>query len=252
MNIARILLAGIGVLGTLAAQNSVTGRQLNPAAVPVSGADWRRNLTRTLGQPAANTNIRDLERVEQYLLGAGSYCTALTPGDYASNRELVRNLAGYFGAVNYMAFDPQSRAIALRASRAFAAFPCAFPTRQPQAQAPGAPPLPSPGPPPFSLQAPALGNVSNADKDNATELQARYEIDAARAFSAWTSAQVMRETLAERGMSLNAQTAASVDRLPLFFEKAEAGLRERNWAEARSNLEAAEAQTQKIANAVGR
>ena len=252
MNTARILLAGIGVLGTLAAQNSVTGRQPNPAAPPVSAADWRRNLTRTLSQPTANTNSLELERVGQYLLGAGSYCTALTPGDYASNRELVRSLAGYFGTVNYMAFDPQARALALRASRAFAAFPCAFPGRQPQAQAPGVAPLPPPGAPPFSLQAPALGNVSNADKDNATELQARYEIDAARAVSAWTSAQVMRETLAERGMSLNAQTAASVDRLPLFFEKAEAGLRERNWAEAQANLEAIEAESQKIAKAVGR
>ena len=84
------------------------------------------------------------------------------------------------------------------------------------------------------------------------DLQARYESDAARAVSAWTSAQLMRETLAERGMSLNAQTAASVDRLPLFFAKAEDGLRERNWAEARGNLEAVEAETQKIAKAVGR
>jgi hypothetical protein len=249
---ARILLAGIGVLGTLVGQNSVTDRHINPAAPPVSAADWRRNLTRTLSQTAANTDTRDLERVERYLLGAGSYCTALTPGDYASNRELVRSLAGYFGAVNYMALDPQSRAIALRASRAFARFPCAFPGRQPQAQATGVAPPPSPGTPPFSLQAPALENVSDGDRDNATDLQTRYETDAARAVSAWTSAQLMRETLAERGMSLNAQTAASVDRLPLFFAKAEDGLRERDWAEARGNLEAIEAETQKIAKAVGR
>jgi hypothetical protein len=53
-------------------------------------------------------------------------------------------------------------------------------------------------------------------------------------------------------MSLNAQTAASVNRFQLFFDRAAAALRDHNWDEALSSLQGVEAETEKVAKVVGR
>jgi hypothetical protein len=240
-------------LAALAAQNSSVPGQTRPSAPPVRvEPDWRRNLTQMLQQPPANASARDLERFEQYLLAAGPYCASLTPNDYEANRALMRSMATYLATVNTAARDPQLRAAGLRVSRAMAAFPCAYPAARPPSQSPDAAPPPSPSAAPFLLHAPAIENLPDADRETALELQTRYETDAGRAASAWKNAETLHQNLAARGMSLNTQTAASVKRLPLLIDQAATGLREHAWAETRTHLEAAEAETQKIVNAVGR
>jgi hypothetical protein len=208
-------------------------------------------LLGVIGQAPGKASVRDIERLEQYMLSAAAYCTSLTPGDYEANRELARQMTAYLMTINTTATDPQTRAAALRASRAVAVFPCAFPSEQPKPQA--ATPLPprSPSGPPFDQKAPALEGVPDADKETAADLRVRYETDAAKAATTWRNAETLRESLAARGMSLNAQTAASVHRFQLFFEEAAAALREHRWDDARTSLQAVEAETQKVAKTVG-
>jgi hypothetical protein len=93
--------------------------------------------------------------------------------------------------------------------------------------------------------------MSDADRQTAAELQSRYKMDVAKAALVRQNADAMRQSLALRGMSLNAQTAASVNRFQLLLDQAAAALRERNWSEALSNLQAVEAETQKVSKAVG-
>src|SRR5207249_7733459 len=142
------------------------------------------------------------------------------------------------------ATDPQARVVAHRVASAFSAFPCAYPGRELPVEAL---PAPQPGDPPFALKAPALGKVADADQEAAADLLIRYDTDAARAGATWKNAETLRLSLAAQGMSLNAQTAASVARLQLLFGQAAAALRDRNWNEALSNLQGAEATTQKVA-----
>jgi hypothetical protein len=209
---------------------------------------WRRNFTGFLGQPAANLGMRDIERFENYLLYAAPYCAMLAASEIAENRDLARRMTTYLGTVNTTSADSSTRAAAMRASRSVAAFPCAFSTGQPP---PVAVPAAQLADPPFSLQAPALENVSAADKEVASDLQSRYAADAIKAALAWRNAEMMRVSLAARNMSLNAQTAASVGHFQLFLDQASAALRDRKWDEAQGRLQAVEAETQKVVNVVG-
>jgi len=242
------------LLGCAAAQPPIPTNPANPKGRASGGAGnplWRRNLLGVMGQPPGKATVRDIEQIEQYMLSAAPYCTSLTPGDYEANRELARQMTAYLMTVNSMATDQQTRAAALRASRAVAAFPCAFPQAQPQ-QAPGAPAPPKQASePPFSQKAPQLEGVADADKETAADLRQRYETDAAKAATAWHNAETMRQNLAARGMSLNADTAAAVSRLQLFFEEAAGALRDHKWDDALSSLQGAEAVTQKVGKAVG-
>ena len=243
--LALLLLAGLG------AQAQKPPAVQSPG-LPVPGQpQWRRNLTGLLGQTPAKASVRDIEQMEQYMLSAAPYCTSLTPGDYEANRELARQMTAYLMMVNTMATDPQTRAAALRASRAVAIFPCAFPQQQPQPKAPAATPPRTSSEPPFEQKAPLLEGLAAADKDTAADLRSRYESDAVKAAVTWRNADTLRQSLAGRGMSLNAQTAASVNRFQLFFEEAATALREHRWNDARSSLQAVEAETQKVARAVG-
>lgn len=225
-----------------------------PRPIPKVAGDpmWRRNLLGVIGQRPANATARDVERMEQYMLSAAPYCATLTPGDYEANRELVRQMTAYLMTVNTVATDPQVRASALRVSRAAAVFPCAFPAAAtPKPQAPQAAAPKPPDEPPFALKAPEIENVADAEKETAADLRQRYETDAAKSAVVWRNAQTLRESLAARGMSLNADTAASVNRLQLFFEEAATALQGRKWDDALSSLQAAEAETQKAAKTVG-
>lgn len=76
-------------------------------------------------------------------------------------------------------------------------------------------------------------------------------MDAGRAATARSNADAMRQRLAAKGMSLNAQTAAAVDNMQLLLEQANEALREHRFDDALSNLQAVEAQTQKVARDVG-
>ena len=201
-----------------------------------------------LGQPAANMSARDIERLERYLYFAVPYCGALSAGDYAANQVVARNMASYLATVNASATDPQARVAALRVASAFNAFPCAFPGKKLPAVAPAPP---QPGDPPFALKAPDLGKVSDADQETAADLLIRYDTDAATAATTWKNAETLRLSLEAKGMSLNAQTATSVGRFQLLFEEAAAALRQHNWEEALSNLQALEATRLKVAATVG-
>ncbi|HLG98023.1 MAG TPA: hypothetical protein VKX49_17035 [Bryobacteraceae bacterium] len=236
-------------LGSVFAQPPTQVRPSTPAAA--GNPLWRRNLLGAIGQQPGRATVRDIQQIEQYMLSAAPYCTSLTPGDYEANRDLARQMTAYLMMVNSMATDPQTRAAALRASRAVAAFPCAFPQPQqakPQAAAPAPPSI---GEPPFEQKAPQLDGVADADKDTANDLRMRYESDAAKAAVVWRNAETMRQSLAARGMSLNADTAASMSRLQLFLEEAATSLRDHKWDEALSSLQAVEATAQKAGKAVG-
>ncbi len=185
------------------------------------------------------------------MLSAAPYCTSLGPNDYEANRELARQMTAYLMLVNTTATDPQTRAAALRASRSVAVFPCAFPTEQPKPQAAAPSPPRQVGEPPFDQKAPALEGVPAADQETAADLRTRYESDAAKAALTWRNAETMKGSLAARGMSLNAQTEASVHRFQLFFEEAATALREHRWDDARRSLQAVEAETEKVGKAVG-
>lgn len=132
--------------------------------------DWRRSFLTLPGQPAANTSVQDLERLERDLRLATPYCLAATPGDFDANREVVRRVTAYLAAVNLMAQDPSLRGAYSRAFLAAAALPCmgGF----------------APGGPPFQLEAPELANVPESDKRTARELQVRYQSAATRAATA--------------------------------------------------------------------
>lgn len=76
-------------------------------------------------------------------------------------------------------------------------------------------------------------------------------MDAGRAATAKRNADEMRRNLAAKGMSLNAQTDASLDRLQILLDEASEAMRDHKWDDALSNLQAVEAETQKVARAVG-
>jgi class 3 adenylate cyclase len=120
-------------------------------------------------------------------------------------------------------------------------------------EAPAPPRAPTPRRPeaPLATTAPASQDVSQADRDTARDLRERYVMDAGRAATARKNAEQFRQSLAARGMSLNAQTAASLDRIGLFLDEAADALRNHQWDDALSSLQAVETETQKVSKAVG-
>lgn len=114
-----------------------------------------------------------------------------------------------------------------------------------------APHVRAPGEAPFAASPPVLQNVPAADQDTARDLRQRYALDASRAATAWRNAEEMRRNLTAKGMSLNSQTAASLDRLGFFLDEAAEALRGHKWDDALSSLQAVEAETQKVAKSVG-
>jgi hypothetical protein len=217
-------------------------------------ADWRRALMSLPDQPAANTSVQDADRFSQNVELAVPYFASLTPGDYEANRELVRRLWAYLSALDLMASrNPQMRLAAGRARRALRALPVALAAGAGlnTGEAPVPPPDRFEGPP-FAQQAPRIENISAAERSTADELRSRYELSAARAAAAWRNAEGLRQNLAREGMSLNAQTAASVARLQLYFGLAAGDLLEHDWTEAGVNLERAEYETEKVFKSVGR
>ena len=220
----------------------------------VPGApNWRQSFTGLLNRPAGTLNVGDLQLLESQLALAGSYCVGLTPGDYEANRALVRQMATYLATVQVAAQDAQMRTSLRRLTRSLAAFPCAYgvvPGQPPPSPA-APPPPPTPGEAPFAKSAPILQGVANGDQDTAKDLRERYEMDASHAATAWKNAEVIRQGLEAKGMSLNAQTAASIDHLKLFLDQAADALRDHKWDDALSSLQAVEAVTQKVTKAVG-
>ena len=220
------------------------GAQAQPLGIP----RWQRSVTGMVGLPPANASAHELERLERYLYFGVPYCGGLAASAYAANLAVARSMGAYLAAVNTSATDPQARIVALRLATAFSAFPCAYPGRQLPVIA--APP-PQPGDPPFALKAPDLGKVEDKDQETAADLLVRYDTDAARCATTWKNGETLRLSLVAKGMTLNTQTATGMGRFQLLFEQAAAALRDHNWDEALSNLQAAEGTQQKVAATVG-
>jgi len=222
---------------------------LGAQAQPLVGPRWYLASRGMLGMPAANVGARDVERLERYLVFGAPYCTALAAQQYAANLAVAQSMSAYLASVGATAVDTQARAAALRVAAAFSSFPCAYAGKK----LPVIPlPPPQPGDPPFALRAPDMGKVPDAEQETAADLVIRYDTDAVRAASAWKSAETMRLGLVAKGMTLNAQTATAVGRLGPLFDDSAAALKDHKWDEALSNLQAAEATTQKVASVVGR
>jgi hypothetical protein len=227
----------------------------------VQNPTWRRALMGLPDQPPANTSATDIAQIESYLLQAPLYYPSVTPGDYEANREMVRRMTAYFASVEMMTHDPQTRRAIARARRSMYSLGYGMPFAPGVPGVPGAPgnpptpPAPGsrpPDEPTFAMEAPPLTNVREADRETAEDLRSRYKLSATRAARAWKNAEVLRVDLASRGMALNATTAGSVSRLELDLELAGEGIQQHDWEKARSNLEAAEAETEKISKTVGR
>jgi hypothetical protein len=166
---------------------------------------------------------------------------------------MVRSMAAYVRTMNaYSASNPQMRAYLGRLSTRISAFPCAWAGGQPEPLAFEPVPPPVAAEPPFSLTPPDVANVSAADKETFSDLRARYSADATKAASAWKSAAQMNARLAAQGASLNADTAATVSRFQLLFGLAAGSMLDRRWDEVLEHLQAAEAETAKVAKVVGR
>ena len=224
------------------------------AQVPgVPRSAWRQTFSGYLNRAPGSWTARDLQAFESQIALAGQYCTGLTPGDYESNRALVRQMAAYIATIQVAEGDAPMRASLRRLTRSLAAFPCAYGVAVPGQQPPpvAAAPPPPPGEPPFAMMAPALGDVPKGDQDTAKDLRERYNMDASHAATAWKNADQIRRNLAVKGMSLNAQTAAAVDRLKLLLDEAADELRDHKWDDALSSLQGVEATTEKVNKTVG-
>ena len=214
----------------------------------IPGPRWYRSATGMLGTPAANADYREIQRMERYLVFGSSYCNGLAAAQYAANLAVARNMSSYLATVSTTATDPQARVAALRVAAAFNSFPCAYPGKQlPIVE----PPPPKPGDPPFALMSPNVGKVPDAEQETAADLTVRYDTDVARSAAAWKNAETLRLSLIQKGMTLNAQTAGAVLRLGPLYGDAATALKAHNWDEALSNLQAAEATTQKIEATAG-
>lgn len=219
------------------------------AQAQIPGPRWYRSATGMLGTPAANADYHELQRMGRYLVFGSSYCTGLAAAQYAANMAVARNMSSYLATVGTTATDPQARVYALSLAAQFNSFPCAYPGKQlPIVE----PPPPKPGDPPFRMASPNLGKVPDAEQEMAADLTVRYDTDVARSAAAWTNAEKLRLSLVQRGMTLNAQTQGAVLRLQPIYDDAFNALKAHNWDEALSNLQAAEATTQKIEATVGK
>jgi hypothetical protein len=219
------------------------------AQAQIPGAPWYRGASGLLGMPPTNVSARDVERMERLVMFGAPYCASLPPAAYAANLAMARNMGTYLASVGSTAADPQARIVALRLAASFSSFPCAYPGKQLPPAAP--PPPPKPGDPPFALMSPNVGKVPDAEHETAADLTVRYDTDVARSAAAWKNAETLRLSLVQKGMTLNGPTASAVIRLGPLYDDAAAALKAHNWEEALSNLQAAEATTQKVEATVG-
>jgi hypothetical protein len=222
-------------------------------------SDWRSRIRALPDQPSASVGLNELREFESTVRLAAPYLTAPGPHNYEANRELVRRMWTYLAAVDIIARSPRASrrlgsAVGNARSTLFGlglAYPYWMTAPPAQAEPPQLPAVKI-GQPPFSLQAPALDQVPAAEQKEANELVDRYETTASRAAAAWQSADVLRQNLAARSMSLNARTTENVVRLQLYLELAAGDLRRRQWKSARENLEKVEYIATQVGNSVGR
>lgn len=228
------------------------------AQVPGSG-DWRSALGGLPERAPAGTSLQDVQRFENNIRLAAPYLAA--PANRNANREYVRRMWTYLAALDVIARTPgadRSLDPAVRRLRgllygmglAYPYWMTGFGQQQPEA--PPEPPPVRPGQPPFPMQAPDLGTLDATAQAQADELTARYETTAARAASAWQSADVLRQSLNARGMTLNVRTTEAVIRLQMFLEMAAGDLRRHDWKAAEENLGRVDYVIGQVTSTVGR
>ena len=225
-----------------------------PGSAGATGApNWRGTFRGLMNRRSGNVNARDLQMLQTQLALAGQYCVGLTPGDYEANRAMVRQMTAYLATIQVASGDEQMNTSLRQLRGSLASFPCAY-ALPPGAPPPGpaaAPPPRAAGEPPFSLEAPALTDVAKADQQTVNDLKERYSSVASRAASAWKNAETIRLGLVAKGMSLNADTQASVNHLKLFLDQATDALNQHDWTEAGAALDRCDYATQKVNKTVG-
>ena len=250
----------LSVCTAIAIAQSQTG-QVPAASAPPA---WRAGLSSLPATPPPNTSTQDIAQFEKNMRMAATYFGNTTPNanpaQWEANRALVRRMATYlYGLQALSGNNGQLRGSINRAQRSFELLGLAsYLANAPYADA--EPPTKAASPaadsrqtfPPFALEAPELSDVSDADKPVAADLRTRYETDAAHSAGVWQNAETLRLNLEARGLGLNVQTATSMVRLPVHFNSAANALRSNDWEGARTHLEQAEAETEKIAKTVGR
>lgn len=217
---------------------------------------WRTDLMGLSDHPSGAT-AQDVDRFVQNVQMATPYFATIAPGDFEANREMVRRMYAYVMALEMMSGkNPAVRPLARRARNAMNAFPIGYGMIQPGFQPgmapglnPGAAPESAPahppksGAPPFAMNAPAGAPE---------ELATRYSSTAARAATVWQNAETLRQSLASRGMSLNATTAASLNRLQVAMDSAQRALQSHKWDDATESLDRAGGEIEKIGKVVGK
>ena len=163
-------------------------------------------------------------------------------------------MAAYLATVEVLNHSPGMGTALGRAYRSVAALQwlvprmgMALPSPAPAPEAP----IPAPPAPAFALQAPDVAGVSAADRPMADDLAMRYELASGKAAVAWQAAGGLRRSLQAQGLTLNVLTETSLARMQVYFDLATAALKARHWAEARTNLERAEYETEKVRKTVG-
>jgi hypothetical protein len=232
------------------------------APTPNKTPSWRAGLASLPPAPLPTTTARDITQFEINMRMAAAYLGNTTPNanstQWEANRALVRQMATYLYGLRAFSTNSQLQGPITHAQKSFDALGLAlYLSYVNSAAAPYPDPVPQPHesaqiPPPFSLDAPELAAVSDADKGTAADLRTRYETDASHSATVWQNAEILRQNLELRGMGLNLQTATSMVRMPQYFRVAATALRRNDWDEARTRLQQAEAETEKIEKTVGR
>lgn len=238
---------------------------------------WRSSLSALPATPPANTNAQDIVQFEKNMRMAAPYLGNTTPtanpAQWEANRAMVRRMAAYLYGLQMLSGNRQLRGPITRAQHSFDALGFApylayvnsadAPYQNgpyqdaPYQDAPQGPPSQQPEmrqilAPPFAMNAPESSGVSDTDKETAADLHTRYDTDAAHSAGVWQNAETLRQNLEMRGLGLNLETATSMVRLPQHFNSAANSLRRNDWDGARTHLQQAEAETEKIARTVGR
>jgi len=246
-----------------AAQAGTAGQAASAGRAAMAGQAAIASLSTIPATPPANTSAQDIAQFEKNMRMMAAYlaatsATAADPSQSDANRALVQRMATYLAGLQALsASNAKLRPSINQAQQSFnslgflqyLALSNAFQSSNPEQ------PQPAQNwqqPPPFALTAPESTGVSDADKDVSSELHTRYETDAAQSAGVWQNAETLRQNLAARGLGLNVHTATALVRLPLHFNSAANALRRNDWDAARTHLEQAEAETEKIANTVGK
>jgi len=259
----------LAVMLSLAGALSAGAQTAAPAAkagqAPTAGRAAMAAMSTLPATPPANTSTQDIAQFEKNMRMMAAYLAATSPtadqSQVEANRALVRRMATYMAGLEALSSsNAKLRPPINRAQQSFnslgflqyLALANSFQTSNPDQPPPQPPAQNWQQPPPFALTAPESTDVSDADKEVAAELHTRYETDAAHSAGVWQNAETLRQNLAARGLGLNVHTATALVRLPLHFNSAANALRRNDWDAARTHLEQAEAETEKIANTVGK